>query len=282
MASTVCEGQRPSSETTIRVSPNFQAKQQYYCLLTFAGKKSPSVWLVIDGPRLFLDRNADGNLTDKGELFPRYKPGDVATELTSKPLQSRYTKMRLRWADSEKRALLVVSMLVDGQFRLESILASESLATDPKNAPIVHFGNELQATIFGTPKHALWRGKNARTILPVNVSLASKSSTAGKRAYPAFVVAESLPESVQPVARIAYASKKSNSDPVLVTVRLKTRGSNHFSATAAAPAIAKPGPVKITVSLANWAAATVKPAVVKTVLPPFRDLPVIEPRRKRN
>jgi hypothetical protein len=47
--------------------PAYRAKSPYYCLLVFGPEAKTRVWLVLDGDRLYVDRNGNGDLTEKGE-----------------------------------------------------------------------------------------------------------------------------------------------------------------------------------------------------------------------
>src|SRR5262249_9034145 len=54
----------------IKNLPAFQARKQKYCLITFGPQAALRVWFILDGDRLFVDRNANGDLTDEGECIP--------------------------------------------------------------------------------------------------------------------------------------------------------------------------------------------------------------------
>jgi hypothetical protein len=61
-------------DRTIKKEPRYASKPKY-CLLVFGPEARTRVWLVLDGDTLYVDRNGNGDLTDKGERFqlPRYK-----------------------------------------------------------------------------------------------------------------------------------------------------------------------------------------------------------------
>src|SRR5262245_52809458 len=62
-------------ERTIAREPAYKGKPAY-CLLVFGPKASTRVWLVQDGDRLYVDRNGNGDLTDKGEQLTARKLPD--------------------------------------------------------------------------------------------------------------------------------------------------------------------------------------------------------------
>jgi hypothetical protein len=55
-------------DCTIAREPAYQARPAY-CLLVFGPEAKTRVWLVLDGDTLYADRNANGDLTNKGERF---------------------------------------------------------------------------------------------------------------------------------------------------------------------------------------------------------------------
>lgn len=54
-------------ERRIAKEPAYQTKAPRYCLLVFGPDASPRVWLVLDGDTLYVDRNGNGDLTEKDE-----------------------------------------------------------------------------------------------------------------------------------------------------------------------------------------------------------------------
>lgn len=61
-------------DRTIAKEPTYKNKPKY-CLLVFGESARTRVWLVQDGDDLYVDRNANGDLTEKDERIVR-KPGD--------------------------------------------------------------------------------------------------------------------------------------------------------------------------------------------------------------
>ncbi len=61
-------------ERRLAKEPAYQAKPKY-CLLVFGPEARTKVWLVIDGDTLYVDRNGNGNITEKDERIdlPKYK-----------------------------------------------------------------------------------------------------------------------------------------------------------------------------------------------------------------
>src|SRR5262245_61821124 len=54
-------------DRSIAREPTYTSKHPKYCLLVFGPKATTRVWLVADGDFLYVDRNGNGDLTEKGE-----------------------------------------------------------------------------------------------------------------------------------------------------------------------------------------------------------------------
>src|SRR5437762_3210437 len=65
-------------DRTIRKEPAYQSKTPKYCLLVFGPQAKDRVWLVLDGDVLYVDRQANGDLTGPGNRFqgPAFQPSD--------------------------------------------------------------------------------------------------------------------------------------------------------------------------------------------------------------
>lgn len=65
--------------------PKYQSNSPRYCLLAFGPKAEHRIWLVLDDKRLFVDRNGDGKLSEKGEVVlgkPRIGGREIAGKST--------------------------------------------------------------------------------------------------------------------------------------------------------------------------------------------------------
>lgn len=54
-------------ERKIAKAPAFQSATQFYALLVLGPEAKQRIWFVVDGLELFVDRNGNGDLTEKGE-----------------------------------------------------------------------------------------------------------------------------------------------------------------------------------------------------------------------
>jgi hypothetical protein len=72
----------PRPDRRLTKEPVYQAAPKYY-LLAFGPGAKTSVWLVFDGTTLYVDRNANGDLTEPGERFTP-KESETFTEIEGK------------------------------------------------------------------------------------------------------------------------------------------------------------------------------------------------------
>jgi hypothetical protein len=58
-------------DRTLTREPAYRTKAPTYALLLFGQRAKVRVWIVLDGETVYLDRNADGDLTGKNERFAK-------------------------------------------------------------------------------------------------------------------------------------------------------------------------------------------------------------------
>lgn len=121
-----------------------------YCLLSFDSSGEVKVWMIEDGKRLFVDKNANGDLTDDGTAI---EPSDVRTLGKDRwdynyvlddisPINgSHHTKFDLRrWNYGEKEDSYGLSVWVDGKMPMYAGWFGTFWSTNRALAPIIHFG----------------------------------------------------------------------------------------------------------------------------------------------
>jgi hypothetical protein len=185
-----------------------------YCLLVFGPQARTRVWLVEAGETLYVDRNANGDLTDAGEAFlPSERQGmrtlvNEGTEAEYRSLTyavgdirpgdaaEKHTGFKLvRYQIGDRPAEYVVSVWVGGvtlQYAGWGPLFRESRDT----APVIHFGGPVVA------KHlrgsTLRRGADRQEL-----HFCIGTPGIGKHSF-AYVGYEAVPTSVRPVAEVAW------------------------------------------------------------------------------
>jgi hypothetical protein len=136
-------------DRTIIKEPAYQSTPKY-SLITLGNAAQVRVWIVEDGKRLFIDKNANEDLTDDG---PPVVPGKVrnlganrhdfeysldAITPTKGPRQTRFV---LRcWDYGENEANYGLSLSVDGQMPMYAGWFGTFWSTNRETAPVMHFG----------------------------------------------------------------------------------------------------------------------------------------------
>jgi hypothetical protein len=163
-------------ERTIAKEPAYKSKPKY-CLLVFGPEAKTRVWLVRDGDVLYVDRNGNGDLTEKDELCRAQEPQDkLAREFGAKPGDG-YRTWRIGDILSpdgkttySRLELLVFRDAWGIELRThhhEFLSGGLKFADRPQDAPIVHFAGPLAANLHpdslirGQTKK-LWAGLGTR------------------------------------------------------------------------------------------------------------------------
>jgi hypothetical protein len=188
-------------ERTIVKEPAYRSKPRY-CLLVLGPEAKTRVWLVQDGDTLYVDRNANGDLTeandkvaaekseDAEEGVYSFKAGDLrdgkrlhkelnldVTKIDH--LANRYDAVATLLKKSPKARGYDLSLAVEipgrkgfGPGGRVEQLTSRIDATGvlqfserPQDAPIVHFGGPWQVTLFS--QHQLMIGRETDVVLSV-------------------------------------------------------------------------------------------------------------------
>jgi hypothetical protein len=86
-------------DRTIAKEPAYKSKPKY-CLLVFGSEAKTRVWLIRDGDVLYVDRNGNGDLMEKGERFEGAKyPGGIKWtigDIVEADGRTRHTDLRVR------------------------------------------------------------------------------------------------------------------------------------------------------------------------------------------
>jgi hypothetical protein len=121
-------------DRTIAREPAYRFQPQY-CLLVFGSQARFRVWLVQDGDVLYVDRNGNGDLTEKGKRVAGLAVGDITEPgrgMIHKALSVRIQKDGSR----------VVSILTEGKHQQRS--GQVTFAGRSQEAPIIHFNGPVR------------------------------------------------------------------------------------------------------------------------------------------
>ena len=160
MATTLCcvmpfAGKTRASTNVVRHFDRIIREPAYqftpkYCLITLGSSGDVKVWMVEDGKRLFVDKNANGDLTDDG---PPIEPSNVRTlganrwdfeyllDAITPTNGSRATQFDLRrWNYGDKEDSYGLSLSVNGQMPMYAGWFGTFWSTNRETAPVIHLG----------------------------------------------------------------------------------------------------------------------------------------------
>ena len=138
-------------DRSIGKEPEYKS-QPRYCMLVFGEKASTHIWLVEDGETIYVDRNANGDLTEKDEAIEPTKKRDFgdyrdaeydAGELVPADGSPKHTDTRLiRYQTTGKPIHYVVKVRVNG--KLQQFAGWRPIFSESRqDANIIHFDGEF-------------------------------------------------------------------------------------------------------------------------------------------
>jgi hypothetical protein len=131
------------ADRTIKAEPVYQSKSPRYALLVFGPQAKLRVWVATDGETIYVDRNSDGDLTEKGKRFPTV--ADCKNiELADPDGKTRYVITGISAFKEEASATthLMVSVDIKGPISYRQY-CDAAMADSPAKAPIAHFHGPL-------------------------------------------------------------------------------------------------------------------------------------------
>jgi hypothetical protein len=153
---------RPLKEPTYQSTPK-------YSLLVLGENGDVQVWMVEDGKRLFVDKNANGDLTDDG---PPIQPSNVRNlgkgqgafnyllDTITPANGSRHTGFDLRrWNYGEKEESYGLSLSVEGRLPMYAGWFGTFWSPKRETAPIIHFGGALTPGLLRSKEFTLEPGR---------------------------------------------------------------------------------------------------------------------------
>jgi hypothetical protein len=184
-----------------------------YCLLVFGLQAETRVWLMLDGDMLYVDCNANGDLTDASKAFHRSELRDFpSTDEDGKPVvyrewsyqvgdivpadhSSKHTNFAVKGIRSgNEPAKYIVSVRVDGRFeQLSGWMAL--FATSRQQASVIHFGGPLVARSLRSSSLQL------RTDDELHFCVGTPGLGKGSFAYLSY---EAVPATIRPVVGINW------------------------------------------------------------------------------
>ncbi len=293
-------------ERKIAKLPELSSEQPLYCLLVFGPQADTRIWLVRDGDVLYVDRNANGDLSEAGERVEitagsrpeegvlGFKVGDIVDgELVHKDLNvSWFNVDHLKGSDTRVTARLKrdpnfravaiacdVAMPAFHGSGIEGRVSHMALLGDlgglldfaprPEDAPILHFGGPRQITLYGPA--TLRIGRRDDLILVVGTPGVGPGSTVSM-AYD-----QVIPPDVRPRVDVTVPTADGSSLARSYSFDRRCCQVNLYDAVAL-PEGTAPGQATVNISLDGWSRGEVAPSVhqlaVLPALPGPKLLPV--------
>jgi hypothetical protein len=209
---------------TVAKEPRYATKRPSYCLLLFGPGAKARVWLVLDGDRLYVDRNGNGDLTEPGECFTRAPNDDFfrVPDLKIGDAKTKYTDLRVNWRPS--------GITPGGQWHLHAIVRvndhdqyaiAPANAERPAKATLLHFDGplKLHLQIFrAAPREQGHLTRGEEHLLAV--SLVTKyPGVESVQVHSGAGVAADL----HPAVEIVYPGKAPGARPTTIKMRLRHR-----------------------------------------------------------
>jgi hypothetical protein len=233
-------------DRAIAKEPAYQSKPKY-CLLVCGPEAKVRIWLVLDGDVLYVDRNGNGDLTEKDERFTcKRTPGNARpsypfAEIREFPVldeiptdgRKKYTRFQVTHTtikkdftpdNRENRELKArfekdptltragLTLRLNDKVRVQAV---SEWADRPSEAPVCHVDGPL--TMAPLQSQELQRGKD-----PGELQFCLGFRGLGKRPSDAFAILDydEVPKEVEPVAEVTFKNKNSGRPPITLSFKL--------------------------------------------------------------
>jgi hypothetical protein len=222
LLSVVASGVSPLDHSIVK-EPIYLSTPKY-CMFTLGSGSDVRVWMVEDGRRLFVDKNANGDLTDDGQpLEPRklrqsdtsHWDFEYSLPAITPANGSRHTSFILRrWNYDEKEDSYGLSLSVDGTMPMYAGWFGTFWSTDREQAPVIHFGGPFTPQLLRRKEITLGETKE-------RLSLGFFHPGSGKGAVSRLSI-EALPRSAVPRLTIGWPTTD-GSGPLATSYELTQR-----------------------------------------------------------
>jgi hypothetical protein len=173
LASLICSAIVPAADLTkidrsIAKEPAYKSKPTY-CLLVFGQEAKTRIWLVLDGNELYVDRNRNGDLTDKGESVQAEQKSWNIGEVIEADGKTKHTDLRI--ADDDGSFLIMMQTSKGYHAEVGNEVGHLQFSERPQDAPIVHLAGPLTVLLRErTRSFVLVRGKTVGFIALIGTS----------------------------------------------------------------------------------------------------------------
>ena len=190
---------------TLIKEPMYQSTPKY-SLIALGNSGDVKVWMVEDGKRLFVDKNANGDLTDDGPPIEPSNVRDIGAnrwdfdyllDVITPTNGSRHTSFVLRrWNYNEKEDSYGLSLSVDGRMPMYAGWFGTFWSTNRENAPVIHFGGPFTPELLRRKEFTIGETQQRLSLCFIN-----PGSGAGAESR---LSIDALPRSVVPELNIEW------------------------------------------------------------------------------
>ncbi|OWK43798.1 RNA polymerase sigma factor [Fimbriiglobus ruber] len=271
-------------DRTIRKQPVYETKTPGYLLLAFGPEAKHKIWVVIDGNKLYIDRNGNGDLTEPGEkidntvgvgelfssLVTGNKPEDTKTAFIfvaggiAAPGGTSYGDLTISGA-IEAEGRILAMMRVGGKPAQKTGIGYTWFRDTPADAKVFHFASPvvtLQPSM--SAPFALDANEPANPDRKFYVELGTPGIGFGTFAT---IEGKSFPKDVNPVADFEFPAAEAGKPPIKFQKTLSYRQMtafgvvDQFGADVTIPEGAGrgKGPAKVTLSFPNCPVGKIEP-----------------------
>lgn len=132
-------------DRSLAKEPAYQSETPRYALLLFGREAPLRVWIVLDGETVYLDRDADGDLTDPDEHFENVEAcKDIKIADPDGKTTFTITRIRMHEDKGPPRTYLMANVDINGPVSYRQY-SSTYVDADSRKADIAHFHGPLTA-----------------------------------------------------------------------------------------------------------------------------------------
>ena len=189
-------------DRTIAKQPHYQGAPKY-CLVVFGPDADARVWLVLDGPHLYVDRDGTGDLTLPDKRVRAQKSegsGQVfkAGTVVASPDRKKHARLTV---EQYGQTLWITAEFDDSRRQLAGTAPDPSgnvqFADSAAHAPIVHFGGPLTMRTNGD---SLFRGEKTELFAMIGTPGLGPGTFAS-------LDYQCVPATVEPLAEVEIPSR---------------------------------------------------------------------------
>jgi hypothetical protein len=201
-------------ERRLNKEPAYQTRAPRYCLLVFGPEAKTRIWLVLDGNKLYVDRNGNGDLTEPGKVLAFPETGGWVTigDIVETDGRARHTALKVRRFGDGYRMMLLTGgkrRTYVGYDEFDRLRFAERAA----DAPIVHIDGPLTMRLYEEPP-ILTPGQ------PAEIDVQVGTPGLGKGTFAAIECCTLLNCKAPPVAEVTFPHRDKGMAPLVVRVSI--------------------------------------------------------------